>query len=123
MHEESIRSLQPHFGQHVIRHIIRIRRREVPNHIEYKLGLFESRARLRQSLGKGNLKFFAGCFLPQGKVTVVLLGDPVFACAEFCAVGHEFVRDFERALGKGRGAPALKAKAVTTTPQTANRFI
>ncbi len=76
MHEESIRTLQPHFGQHVIRHIFRIGRREVPHHVEYKLGLGERRTRLRQPLREGDLKFLAGRFLPQRNLTVVLLGDP-----------------------------------------------
>src|SRR5262245_15117858 len=34
MYEEPVAALQPHFGQQVIRHILRIRRREVPNHVK-----------------------------------------------------------------------------------------
>ena len=101
MYEESIRTLQPHLGQHVIRYVFRIGRREIPHHIEDKLGFGKRRARLRQPLREGDLKFLAGRFLPQRNMTIVLWDDRVFAFGETCAAGLERERNFERSLGKG----------------------
>lgn len=100
MHEESVRAFQPDFGQNVIRHVFRIRRREIPHHIEDQLGLCERRARLRQPLREGNLEFLASRFLPQRKLIVVLRADLVYAGGKALAPGLEGERDFKSALGE-----------------------
>ena len=123
MHEESISTLEPNFSQHVIRHIFRVRRREVPNHVEYKLGLCERRIRLGQPLCEGDLKFLAGRFLPQRKMAFVHLGKPVFTLRKLHVRDLEREADLKGGLGKASAGPDTSTKAVATTAQIATRFI
>ena len=79
MDQKSIRARQPHFREHVIRHVFRVGRREVPNHIQHKPGICHRRIRLRKPLCERDLKLLAGRLLSQRDMTVVLGSDPVFA--------------------------------------------
>ena len=72
---------------------------------------------------KGNIEFLAGGFLPQRNVAIVLRRYRVIALGEAGAPGLKGEIDFERALGKARGVPATRARAIAATAKTIKRFM